>query len=77
LKKTAERVASEIKKQCPGVIWKESYATMGRFDVVDIVEADDPAMVEKAAMIIGGVRSLHNRNHACHPLENVPGIALG
>ncbi len=54
LKKTAERVSSEIKKQCPGVTWKESYATMGRFDVVDIVEADDPAMVEKAAMIIGG-----------------------
>jgi uncharacterized protein with GYD domain len=27
---------------------------MGRFDVVDIVEADDPAMVEKAAMIIRG-----------------------
>jgi uncharacterized protein with GYD domain len=50
----AERVASEIKRQCPGVTWKESYATMGRLDVVDIVEADDPAMVEKAAMIIGG-----------------------
>lgn len=54
LKKTAEKVSSEIKKQCPGVTWKESYATMGRFDVVDIVEADDPALVEKAAMIIGG-----------------------
>jgi uncharacterized protein with GYD domain len=47
LKKTAERVASEIKKQCPGVIWKESYATMGRFDVVDIVESDDPDVPKK------------------------------
>jgi uncharacterized protein with GYD domain len=54
LKKKAETVSNEIKKQCPGVAWKESYATMGRFDVVDVVEADDPAMVEKAAMIIGG-----------------------
>ncbi len=54
LRQTAEKVSSEIKKQCPGVTWKESYAIMGRFDVVDIVEADDPAAVEKAAMIIGG-----------------------
>jgi uncharacterized protein with GYD domain len=53
LRNTAEKVASEIKKQCPGVTWKDSYATMGRFDVVDIVEADDPTMIEKAAMIIG------------------------
>ena len=32
--------------------WKDSYATMGRFDVVDIVESDDLKQVEKAAMII-------------------------
>jgi uncharacterized protein with GYD domain len=25
---------------------------MGRFDVVDIVEADDPKQIEKAAMLI-------------------------
>ena len=51
-KKLAETVSSKIKKECPGVDWKESYATMGRFDVVDIVESDDPKQVEKAAMII-------------------------
>jgi uncharacterized protein with GYD domain len=34
------------------VTWKESYATLGRFDVVDIVEAAKPEEVEKAAMII-------------------------
>ena len=57
LKKTAERVANEVERQCPGVKWKDSYATMGRFDVVDFVESDDPAMVEKAAMIIAGYGS--------------------
>jgi uncharacterized protein with GYD domain len=51
-KKLAETVSSKIKKECPGVDWKDSYATMGRFDVVDIVESDDPKQVEKAAMII-------------------------
>ena len=40
-KKLAEAVSERIKQQCPGVTWKESYATLGRFDVVDIVEAAD------------------------------------
>lgn len=51
-KKLAEEVSSRIKNDCPGVIWKESFATTGRFDVVDIVESDDLKKVEKAAMII-------------------------
>ena len=52
LKETAKTVADKIKSECPGVNWKESFATMGRFDVVDIVEAEDHRQVEKAAMII-------------------------
>jgi len=48
----AEVVAKEIKQQCPGVTWKESFATLGRFDVVDIVEAADSSEVARAAMII-------------------------
>lgn len=51
-KKLADAVSSKIKKECPGVVWKASYATMGRFDVIDIVESNDPKQVEKAAMII-------------------------
>jgi uncharacterized protein with GYD domain len=48
----ANAVSAKIKKQCPDVNWKGSFATLGRFDVVDIVEADDPKQIEKAAMII-------------------------
>jgi uncharacterized protein with GYD domain len=51
-KKLAETVSSKIKSECPGIRWKESFATLGRFDVVDVVEADDPKQIEKAAMII-------------------------
>lgn len=54
LRRLAEAVAGKIKKQCPSVKWKDSYAVMGRFDVIDLVEADDPADVERAAMIIRG-----------------------
>lgn len=48
----AETVAQKIKAECPNVRWSASYALMGRFDVVDIVEAENPAEVEKAAMLI-------------------------
>ena len=50
--KLAEKVSSKIKSECPGVQWKQSYATLGRFDVVDVVESDDIRQVERAAMII-------------------------
>ncbi len=48
----AEQVSKKIKEECPGVRWKDSFASLGRFDVVDIVEAGDPKEIEKAAMII-------------------------
>ncbi len=51
-KKIAERVAKKIKSECPDVEWKQSYSTMGRFDVIDIVESEDPEQIVKAAMII-------------------------
>lgn len=52
LKRCAAAVSEAIKTKCPGVTWKESYAVLGRFDVVDIVEAADIRAVEKAAMLI-------------------------
>jgi uncharacterized protein with GYD domain len=51
-KDMAKTVSEKIKRQCPGVTWKESFATLGRFDIVDIVEATELKEVEKAAMII-------------------------
>ncbi len=50
--KMAKTVGEKIKKECPGVTWKQSFATFGRFDVVDVVESDDPKQVARAAMII-------------------------
>jgi uncharacterized protein with GYD domain len=48
----AGKVSGKIKEECPDVHWKSSFAVLGRFDVVDIVESDNPKQVEKAAMII-------------------------
>lgn len=52
LKELAAKVAEKIKRECLGVVWKDSFATMGCFDVVDIVESDDPRQVDKVALII-------------------------
>ena len=52
LPQLAKTVSQRIKTECPKVRWKDSYALMGSYDVVDIVEADTAAEVEKAAMII-------------------------
>lgn len=48
----AEKVSTKIKTECPGVIWKQSYGTLGRFDVVDIVESDNPETVARAVMFL-------------------------
>ena len=51
-KQLAATVSAKIKSECPGVVWKSSFMTQGRFDVVDIVETNDPKQLAKAAMII-------------------------
>lgn len=51
-KKTSTDLTDKLKRECPGVHWKASFATLGRYDVVDIVEADDPGDVHRAAILI-------------------------
>ena len=51
-KKLADDVSARIKKECPEIKWLHSFAALGRFDIVDIVEAPDVKQIEKAAMII-------------------------
>lgn len=51
-KQLADTVAVKIRSECPKVTWKSSYATLGQYDVVDVVESDDPCQVTKAAIII-------------------------
>ena len=54
-KKREVKLEQAIKKECPRIKWKASYATLGRFDVVDIVEAEDHHQVAVATLIIRGL----------------------
>lgn len=53
-RKVAKTVAEKIKKDCPKVHWRQSYATLGSVDVVDIVESSELDQVERAVLIIRG-----------------------
>jgi uncharacterized protein with GYD domain len=51
-KELAQQISARIRKECPGLKWKESYSTLGSVDIVDIVESKDPREVQRAAMIL-------------------------
>lgn len=51
-KKASVELTKKLKHDCPGVHWKASYATLGRYDVIDVVAADNPEDVHRAAMLI-------------------------
>lgn len=61
----ASKVSQRIKEACPGLVWKDSYAILGQYDAIDIVETDDSAEVERAALII--------RGHGHSTTETLPG----
>jgi uncharacterized protein with GYD domain len=48
----AKVVRERLTKECPKAKWVQSYGCMGSYDVVDIVESDDPQQIERAVMII-------------------------
>jgi len=68
--KMADTVSAKIKEQCPTVTWRESYATMGQYDVVDIVESPDLQSVERAAMIIRSYGKSTTETLACTPWKD-------
>lgn len=68
-KSIAKKVSDKIKEECPNVTWKDSYALAGRFDVCDIVEADDPKEVKRAAMVIRSYGYSTTETFAATPWE--------
>ncbi len=66
-KAVAATVSEKIKAECPAVTWKESYSTIGGYDVVDVVESNDPQQVQKAAMIIRSYGKAHTETLTATP----------
>jgi uncharacterized protein with GYD domain len=57
-KQASAELTAKLKQECPGVHWKVSYATLGQYDVVDVVDAEEPADVHRATLLI------HTDGHA-------------
>lgn len=72
-RKLADEVEAHVKEQCPGVKWKERFSTSGSRDVVDIVESDDPAQVQKAAMLIRSLARAETETMAATPWKRFLG----
>lgn len=68
-RRLAGEVAARIKQECPAVRWKESFSTAGSSDVVDIVESDEPAEVQRAAMLIRGLAHADTETMAATPWD--------
>ena len=48
----SHNVMEHIRKDCPGVAWKQSYVVLGPADYLDIFTAPDIEMATKVATII-------------------------
>ena len=62
---------NKFKKECQGVEWKECYATLGRYDFMDIIDAEDPMQVEKAIMIIRDDENFNTNLLFAIPLKSI------
>jgi len=70
----ADKVEARVKQECPQVTWKESFATSGSSDVVDVVESAEPAQVQRAAMLIRDVAHADTETLAATPWKEFLGV---
>jgi uncharacterized protein with GYD domain len=68
-KRVVASVTERIKSECPGIVFKDSYATLGRFDYVDIIEAQDTKQLEKAIMIMRALGQSETETLAATPFH--------
>lgn len=49
------QVAHWVEKECPGVEWLHSYATLGPYDYMDLFRADDCEVAMRVATIVRSI----------------------
>ncbi len=65
----SRKVTEKIRSECPDVVWKESFALMGRFDILDVIEAPSREAAERAALAIRAFGHATTETLAATPRE--------
>ena len=68
-KRAVMAVVEEISRECPGIKFKDSYATLGQYDFIDTIETDDPQQLEKAILIMRSTGKSETQTMAATPFR--------
>ncbi len=68
-KAAAEEVHRAIEQECPTLKWRESYALLGDYDVVDVVEASSKTELLRAVEIIRTVGKASTQSFSAIPWD--------
>jgi uncharacterized protein with GYD domain len=69
-KRAAHKVAETISKECPNVVWKESFALLGDYDCVDIVESPSREELVRAVEIIRSIGKASTQTFSAIPWKD-------
>ncbi|MBD3233524.1 MAG: GYD domain-containing protein [candidate division Zixibacteria bacterium] len=66
-KEAADKVSDTIRQECPNIVWKDSYALLGDYDIVDIVESPSKAELMRAVEIIRSIGKASTQTFSAIP----------
>jgi len=72
-----QKVATRIKKDCPGVKWLANYAVLGPCDYLDIFEAPDNDAATKVTLLVRSFGHATTETWVLTPWDRFEGMAKG
>jgi uncharacterized protein with GYD domain len=64
-----KEIGRRVRLRCPNVVWKSHYATLGRYDFVDIFDARDEAEAAEVAYITSTLGNATTETWTALPYE--------
>lgn len=74
LKRLEKTVTDQIRKDCPQVKWRQSYAILGPYDYLDVFEAPDEEMAARVVMIVRSFGHAQTETWTAVPWDRFEGL---